>query len=65
MAYCFARFADLNLRSPVLSYIKVSRCSALHRVSITSSALQVSPVFLRSLDDTYWIIWILMNTADC
>ncbi|KAL6883720.1 hypothetical protein ACP4OV_011134 [Aristida adscensionis] len=34
------KFADLNLRSPVLSYIKVSRCSALHRVSITSSALQ-------------------------
>ncbi|GJN20510.1 hypothetical protein PR202_gb07898 [Eleusine coracana subsp. coracana] len=34
------KFADLNLRSPVLSYVKVSRCSALHRVSITSSALQ-------------------------
>ncbi|XP_062205030.1 F-box/LRR-repeat protein 15-like isoform X2 [Phragmites australis] len=34
------KFADLNLRSPVLSYIKVSRCSALHRASITSSALQ-------------------------
>ncbi|KAF8720451.1 hypothetical protein HU200_023694 [Digitaria exilis] len=34
------KFADLNLRSPVLSYIKVSRCSALHRVSITSTALQ-------------------------
>ncbi|ONM06634.1 F-box/LRR-repeat protein 15 [Zea mays] len=34
------KFADLNLRSPVLSYIKVSRCSALHRVSITSTTLQ-------------------------
>ncbi|TKV93861.1 hypothetical protein SEVIR_9G257100v4 [Setaria viridis] len=34
------KFADLNLRSPVLSYIKVSRCSALHRVSITSTALE-------------------------
>nr|CAB3494824.1 unnamed protein product [Digitaria exilis] len=34
------KFGDLNLRSPVLSYIKVSRCSALHRVSITSTALQ-------------------------
>ncbi|KAJ1257041.1 hypothetical protein BS78_K228700 [Paspalum vaginatum] len=34
------KFADLNLRSPVLSYIKVSRCSALHRVSITSTVLQ-------------------------
>ncbi|XP_062200291.1 F-box/LRR-repeat protein 15-like [Phragmites australis] len=34
------KFADLNLRSPVLSFIKVSRCSALHRVNITSSVLQ-------------------------
>jgi hypothetical protein len=34
------KFADLNLRSPVLSYIKVSRCSALRSVSITSNALQ-------------------------
>ncbi|XP_072990666.1 F-box/LRR-repeat protein 15 [Typha latifolia] len=34
------KFVDLNLRSPVLSYIKVSRCSALHRISITSNALQ-------------------------
>ncbi|KAL6642953.1 hypothetical protein ACP70R_021134 [Stipagrostis hirtigluma subsp. patula] len=34
------KFADLNLRSPVLAYIKVSRCSVLHRVSITSTALQ-------------------------
>ncbi|OEL28846.1 F-box/LRR-repeat protein 15 [Dichanthelium oligosanthes] len=36
----FLWFADLNLRSPVLSYIKVSRCSALHRVSVTSAALE-------------------------
>ncbi|CAN6299529.1 unnamed protein product [Urochloa humidicola] len=34
------KFADLNLRSPVLAHIKVSRCSALHRVSITSTALE-------------------------
>nr|AAM01146.1 Putative F-box protein family [Oryza sativa Japonica Group]AAM44890.1 Putative F-box protein family [Oryza sativa Japonica Group] len=34
------KFAELTLRSPVLSYIKVSRCSVLHRVSITSNALQ-------------------------
>ncbi|AQK65576.1 F-box/LRR-repeat protein 15 [Zea mays] len=34
------KFAELNLRSPVLSYIKVSRCSVLHRVSITSTTLQ-------------------------
>lgn len=34
------KFADLNLRSPVLSYIKVSRCSALCSVTITSNALQ-------------------------
>uniref|UniRef100_A0ACD5TPF6 Uncharacterized protein n=1 Tax=Avena sativa TaxID=4498 RepID=A0ACD5TPF6_AVESA len=34
------KFADLNLRSPVLSYIKVSRCSALRSVTITSNALQ-------------------------
>ncbi|XP_066385851.1 F-box/LRR-repeat protein 15-like isoform X3 [Miscanthus floridulus] len=34
------KFADLNLRSPLLSYVKVSRCSALHRVSITSTTLQ-------------------------
>ncbi|KQJ96636.1 F-box/LRR-repeat protein 15 isoform X1 [Brachypodium distachyon] len=34
------KFADLNLRSPVLSYIKVSRCSVLRCVSITSNALQ-------------------------
>ncbi|CAM0957009.1 unnamed protein product [Alopecurus aequalis] len=34
------KFADLNLRSPVLSYIKVSRCSALRCVTITSNALQ-------------------------
>ncbi|ONM06652.1 F-box/LRR-repeat protein 15 [Zea mays] len=30
----------VHLRNPVLSYIKVSRCSALHRVSITSTTLQ-------------------------
>ncbi|ONM06645.1 F-box/LRR-repeat protein 15 [Zea mays] len=40
------KFADLNLRSPVLSYIKVSRCSALHRVSITSTTLQVISNFV-------------------
>ncbi|XP_044969313.1 F-box/LRR-repeat protein 15 isoform X2 [Hordeum vulgare subsp. vulgare] len=34
------KFADLNLRSPVLSYIKVSRCSALRCVTITSNALK-------------------------
>ncbi|KAG8091312.1 hypothetical protein GUJ93_ZPchr0012g20512 [Zizania palustris] len=34
------KFTDLILRSPVLSYIKVSRCSVLQRVSITSNALQ-------------------------
>nr|XP_029123787.1 F-box/LRR-repeat protein 15 isoform X3 [Elaeis guineensis] len=34
------KFVDLNLRSPVLSYINVSRCSALHRISITSNSLQ-------------------------
>ncbi|KAF0893911.1 hypothetical protein E2562_031444 [Oryza meyeriana var. granulata] len=34
------KFAELTLRSPVLSYVKVSRCSVLHRVSITSNALQ-------------------------
>ncbi|OAY80788.1 F-box/LRR-repeat protein 15 [Ananas comosus] len=33
-------FVELNLRSPVLSYVKVSRCSALHRISIISNALQ-------------------------
>ena len=33
---------DLNLRSPVLSYIKVSNCSALFRINVTSHALQVS-----------------------
>jgi hypothetical protein len=44
------RFADLNLRSPVLSYIKVSRCSALRSVTITSNALQVSSyVFILPL----------------
>jgi len=37
-----SRFVDLNLRSPVLSYIKVSNCSALFRINITSHALQVS-----------------------
>ncbi|AQK65583.1 F-box/LRR-repeat protein 15 [Zea mays] len=30
----------VHLRNPVLSYIKVSRCSVLHRVSITSTTLQ-------------------------
>ncbi|XP_020104020.1 F-box/LRR-repeat protein 15 isoform X2 [Ananas comosus] len=34
------KFVELNLRSPVLSYVKVSRCSALHRISIISNALQ-------------------------
>ncbi|KAG1342646.1 F-box/LRR-repeat protein 15 [Cocos nucifera] len=34
------KFVDLNLRSPVLSCINVSRCSALHRISITSNSLQ-------------------------
>lgn len=34
------RFVELNLRSPVLQYIKVSRCSALQRINIISNSLQ-------------------------
>jgi len=35
------RFADLNLRSIMLSSIMVSNCPALHRINITSNSLQV------------------------
>lgn len=52
------RFADLNLRSPVLSYIKVSRCSALHRVSITSTTLQVISILCKIL------LWHLLSYLD-
>ncbi|KAJ3702504.1 hypothetical protein LUZ61_006209 [Rhynchospora tenuis] len=34
------KFVELNLRSPVLQYIKVSRCSALQRINIISNSLQ-------------------------
>ncbi|WOL09380.1 hypothetical protein Cni_G18133 [Canna indica] len=34
------KFVDLNLRSPVLQCVKVSRCSVLHRISITSRAIE-------------------------
>jgi hypothetical protein len=56
---CHLRFADLNLRSPVLSYIKVSRCSALCSVTITSNALQVSSyVFICHY--IFWFTWVLL-----
>jgi hypothetical protein len=42
----FVRFVELNLRSPVLQYIKVSRCSALQSMNIISNSLQVSCIVL-------------------
>lgn len=54
------RFADLNLRTLMLSSIMVSNCSVLHRISITSNSLQVC-LLLKHSDSSFKALLIYQS----